>query len=219
MLCVMCAFIITAAGSDRSLAQDLIPIGIKLPQPMFIGTPQNFRVPNLEKPLGKPRPPFLAPAGTENAAFGKPVASTDEEPIIGEIELINDDDRDAEDGCYVELGPFQQHITIDLEARHTVYAIVMWHFHKQARVYIDVIVQVSDDPEFKEGVTTLFNNDHDNSSGLGTGKNLHYVETSEGKLIDAKGIQCRYVRLYSNGNTNDDLNHYIEVEVYGVPAK
>ncbi|MFC1724576.1 hypothetical protein ACFL4T_03045 [candidate division KSB1 bacterium] len=200
-------------------AQDLKPIDIKLPKPMFIGTPQNMRVPNLEKPLGKPRPPFLAPAGTENVALGKSISSTDEEPIIGEIDLINDDDREAVDGCYVELGPFLQHVTIDLGSRHNIYALVVWHFHKQPRVYFDVIVQVSDDPNFIEDVTTLFNNDHDNSAGLGVGKNLHYVETSEGKLIDAKGIQKRYVRLYSNGNTNNDLNHYIEVEVYGVPVK
>jgi hypothetical protein len=26
------------------------------------------------------------------------------------------------------------------------------------------------------------------------------------------------VRLYSNGNTANDLNHYVEVEVFGKPA-
>ena len=44
---------------------------------------------------------------------------------------------------------------------------------------------------------------------------MHYLEKNEGKLIDAKGTRGRYVRLYSNGNTSDDMNHYIEVEVYG----
>jgi hypothetical protein len=48
------------------------------------------------------------------------------------------------------------------------------------------------------------------------GEDLHYVETAEGKLVDAKGVQGRYVRLFSNGNTTNDLNHYIEVAVYGV---
>jgi len=54
-----------------------------------------------------------------------------------------------------------------------------------------------------------------------TGKARHYTETNEGKLIDvlARGIKARYVRLYSNGNTSNDLNHYIEVEVYGKPVK
>ena len=185
---------------------------------MFIGTPQNLKVPNLEKPLGKARPPFLAPVGTKNVALGKPISSTDEEPIIGEIELINDDDREAADGCYVELGPFLQHITIDLEAKYNIYAIVVWHFHKQPRIYFDVVIQTANDPDFVKDVKTIFNNDIDNSAGLGVGKDKHYVETAEGKLIDAKGVQARYFRLYSNGNNNNDLNHYIEVEVYGTPV-
>jgi hypothetical protein len=198
---------------------DLVPLDLKLPKAMFIGTPQNMQVPNLEKPLGKPRPDFLAPKGTKNVALNKSIASTDEEPIIGEIEMITDGDKEAGDGSFVELGPFTQHATIDLEAKHTIYAIVVWHFHKQPRVYFDVVVQVSDDPDFITGVQTVYNNDLDNSSGQGVGQDMHYVETSEGRLIDAKGVQGRYVRCYSNGNTNNDLNHYIEIEVHGKPAK
>jgi len=198
---------------------DLKPIPLELPKPMFVGTPQNLNVPNLEKPLGEARPDFLAPAGTQNVALDKSVISTDDFPIIGEIEMITDGDKDAADGSYVELGPFVQHVTIDLEAKHTIYAVVIWHFHKQARVYFDVIVQVSNDPEFKDGVTTIFNNDHDNTSKLGKGKDMNYVETAEGKLIDAKGVEGQYVRCFSRGNSNNDLNHYIEVEVFGKPVK
>ncbi|MBN2000231.1 hypothetical protein JW935_21960 [candidate division KSB1 bacterium] len=200
-------------------AQEMAPIKIDLPKPMFVGTPQNMSVPNLEKPLGKARPPFLAPVGTENVAEGKSVASTDEEPIIGEIDMITDSDKEAADGSYVELGPFLQHVTIDLEKKQNIYAVILWHFHKQPRVYFDVIVQVSDDPDFVKDVKTIFNNDIDNSAGLGVGKDNHYVETSEGKLIDAKGVQGRYVRCYSAGNNNNDLNHYIEVAVYGKPVE
>jgi len=199
----------------------LVPIDIKLPKPMFVGTPQDTKVPNLEKPLGKARPPFLAPEGTTNVALNKPVSSSDEEPIIGEIEMITDGDKEAADGSYVELGPFVQHVTIDLEGMYDIYAIVVWHYHKQARVYFDVVVQVADDADFITNVKTVFNNDIDNSAGLGVGTDKHYTETNEGKLIDvlSKGIKARYVRLYSNGNTSNDLNHYIEVEVYGKPAK
>jgi hypothetical protein len=197
----------------------MVPIDIKLPKPMFVGTPQSTKVANLEKPLGKPRPPFLAPAGTTNVALGKPVASSDEEPIIGEIDMITDGDMEAADGSYVELGPFAQDVTVDLEAMHEIYAIIVWHYHKQARVYYDVVVQVADDPDFITNVRTLFNNDIDNSAGIGVGKDMHYTETNEGKLIDAKGVKARYVRLYSNGNTGNDLNHYIEVAVYGKPAQ
>ncbi len=192
-----------------------VPIEFKLPKPMFVGTPQDTKVPNLEKPTGKPRPPFYAPAGTKNVASGKPVSSSDEEPIIGEIKMITDGDKEAADGSYVELGPMQQHVTIDLEEIYEIYAIMIWHYHKQARVYYDVVVQVADDADFITNVKTLFNNDINNSAGLGVGKNMHYTETNEGRLIDAKGIRARYVRLYSNGSNSNDLNHYIEVEVYG----
>ena len=207
-----------AAAADTA---GMVPIDIKLPKPMFVGTPTDTKVPNLEKPLGKARPPFLAPEGTTNVALGKPISSSDEEPIIGEIEMITDGDKEAADGSYVELGPFVQHVTVDLGAMYEVYAIVTWHYHKQARVYFDMVVQVADDADFITNVKTVFNNDIDNSAGLGVGKDMHYMETNEGKLIDvlAKGIKTRYVRLYSNGNTSNDLNHYIEVEVYGKPVQ
>ncbi len=215
ILAMMMLFSI-AYSQDKS---KLVPLKIDLPKAMFIGTPQNMQVPNLEKPLGKPRPPFLAPEGTVNVALNKPVTSTDEEPIIGEIEMITDDDKNADDGSFVELGPFTQHVTVDLGAKYSIYAIILWHYHKQPRVYYDVVVQVSDDPDFITNVQTVYNNDLDNSSGQGVGKDMHYVETSEGRLIDAKGVQGRYVRSYSKGNTNNDLNHYVEVAVYGKPAK
>ena len=162
---------------------------------------------------------LYAAAGTVNLALEKAVTSSDDLPVIGEVEMITDGDKDAAEGSYVELGPFLQHVTIDLGQKSDIYAIVVWHFHKQPRVYFDVIVQVADDADFITNVHTLFNNDHDNSAGLGVGKDKHYVETSEGRLIDAKGVQARYVRLYSNGNTGNDLNHYIEVEVHGKPSQ
>ncbi len=220
VLAVLFAIIgLVAPQSGQSRSEKLVPIEIELPKPLFIGTPQNFNVERLEKPLGKPRPPFMAPEGTKNVALGKPVASTDEEPIIGEIVMITDGDKEGMDGSFIELGPFQQHVTIDLGAKHEIYAIVMWHYHKQARVYFDVVVQTADDPDFISNVKVLFNNDHDNSSGLGVGEDLHYVETAEGKLIDAKGVEARYVRFYSNGNSSNDLNHWVETEVYGRPVQ
>ncbi len=192
---------------------------IELPKPMFVGTPTNIvGVPNLEKPRGKPRPPFYAPKGTVLVSKGKPVTGSDNEPIMGDLEMITDGDKEAADGSYVELGPFKQFVTIDLEAEYEIYAVIVWHFHKQARVYFDVIVQTSTDKDFIDA-KTIFNNDLDNTSGMGVGEDPHYVETSEGRLIDAKGVKGRYVRLYSTGNNANDLNHYIEVEVWGKPLK
>jgi len=206
--------------TNKETEPKMAALAIELPKPMFIGTPKPLiKVPHWEKPLGKPRPPFYAPIGTKNVALGKPVFSTDEEPSIGEIEMITDGDKEAADGSFVELDLFKQHVTIDLEAEYNIYAIVIWHYHKQAWVFFDVAVQVCDEPDFITNVRTLFNNDIDNSLGLGVGKDMHYTETAEGKLIDAKGTVARYVRLYSNGSTDSDVNYYIEVEVYGKAAE
>ena len=194
------------------------PLHIDLPKPLFVGTPRPIQLPNLEKPRVGRRPEMMVPAGTVLLSKGQPVTGSDRFPVIGEPNFVTDGDKTGIDGAYVEFGPGLQWVQIDLGKPASLQAIVVWHFHSQARVYHDVVVQVSDDPAFKTGVQTLFNNDHDNSSGLGTGADSAYIETYEGRLIPAKGVRARYVRLYSNGNTTDELNHYCEVEVYGQPA-
>ena len=200
---------------EKTQENNLQPILLELPRPIFVGTPQNIRVPNLQKPAEEPRPPFMAPEGTVNVALNKPVSSSSQLIIIGELDMVTDGDKRGAEGSYIELAPFLNHITIDLKKKCEIFAIVMWHYHKQARVYKDVVVHLSNDPDFIIDVTTIFNNDHNNSAGLGVGDDMHYVETFEGKLINAKGYKARYVRLYSNGNTSNDLNNYVEVEVYG----
>lgn len=198
-------------------AQDLQHLVIHYPAPMFIGTPADMKVERLENAWEVSRPVFYVPEGTYNLAMNKWIEITGEEPVIGDVNFINDGDKEGVEGSYVELSPGHQYITIDLEFSCYIYAIVIWHYHSKARVYYDVIVQISEDPDFISDVKTLFNNDFDNSSGYGAGENLNYIETNEGKLIDAKGYQARYVRLHSNGNNDNELNHYTEVEIYGKP--
>jgi hypothetical protein len=198
-------------------AGDKEELKLKLPKPMFIGTPTNIRSANLEKVTGKPRGAFYVPKGTTLLSLKKPVTASDDLPVIGELDMITDGEKAGSDGYFVELGPGKQWVQIDLGASHPLYAILVWHYHTQARVYRDVIVQVSDDPAFKSGVTTVFNNDHDNTSKMTAGKDKEYIEVAEGKLFDPRGAKGRYVRLYSNGNTTNDLNHYVEVEVFGLP--
>lgn len=212
-----------AAGSVPGIAQapeqDKVELKLKLPKPMFIGTPRNIRTPNLETVTGKSRGPFFVPKGTALISLNKAVISSDMQPVIGEVGYVTDGEKSGEDGYFVELGPGKQWVQVDLKGVFDLSAIIVWHYHSQARVYRDVVVQASEDKDFVTGVTTLFNNDHDNSSGLGIGKDKEYIETNEGRLIDAKGVKARHVRLWSSGNTSNDMNHYVEVEVYGIPAK
>ncbi len=189
---------------------------LKLPKPMFIGTPTNLKSANLEVITGKPRGPFYVPKGTIPLSAKKKVTSSETQPVIGELDMVTDGEKSGGDGYFVELGPGVQWVQVDLGASHPLSAMLVWHYHSQARVYRDVIVQVSDDPAFKTGVTTIFNNDHDNSSKFGLGKDKEYIEVAEGRLVDPMGAKGRYVRLSSKGNTTNDLNHYVEVEVYGL---
>jgi len=192
-----------------------VPLDLKLPKPAFVGTPKN--VPpgtTVEKPSGKLRPPFRVPAGTANLAAGRPVDAGGAEPIVGETKLVVDGDKEAADGSYVEFGPGLKHLTIDLGRPRGIACIVVWHWHGDPRVYHDVIVQVADDADFITNVRTLFNNDADNTAGLGVGSDHEYFETYEGRLIDAKLAKARYVRLFSNGSTADEMNRMTEAEVY-----
>jgi hypothetical protein len=195
-----------------ALAEDKVPLKTDLPKPVVVGTPVPIKVTNLEPAQKGKRPDFLVPVGTTNLAKGKKVSSSDSDPVIGTLDLITDGDKEGDEGSWVELGPGKQWVQIDLEKEADISAVLVWHFHSQARVYFDVVVQVSDDPKFEKGVTTIFDDT------TGSGKDLAYIETYEGKLIDAKGVKGRYVRLYSKSNTTNKLNHYIEVEVFGKPS-
>ena len=120
-----------------------VPLKLDLPKPLFAGTPRPIQLPNLEKPSTGKRPDLMVPAGTVNLSKGKTVTSSDSLPVIGELSFITDGDKSGTDGTYVELGPTPQWVQIDLGATAKIAAIVAWHFHSQARVYHDVIVQVS----------------------------------------------------------------------------
>lgn len=195
-----------------------VELEVEYPKPVFIGTRVHTKLPNLEPPGYKP-PKIMVPDGTANVALEKTVTSSDPEPIIGDLFLINDDDKDPNDGSYVELGPGVQWVQIDLETSHDIHAIALWHFHKNARAYQDVIIEVSDDAEFSKDVKQVYNNDHDNSAGRGAGKDKAYVESNLGRLIETKGAKGRYVRFYSNGNTANEMNHYVEAAIYGARAQ
>jgi hypothetical protein len=212
------AAVLTLVSAAAARAEDMVPLKLDLPKPLFVGTPRPIKVSNLEPQEAANHPPLMVPVGTVLLSLHKPVTASDSLQVIGELDYVTDGEKSGEEGTYVELGPGTQWVQIDLGAKDRLAAIVVWHYHSEARVYHAVVVQASNDPEFKTGVTTLFNNDDTNLDGFGKGADYSYIETYKGRVIDAKGTTARYVRLYSNGNTSDELNHYTEVEVYGKPA-
>ena len=213
--------ILTGLAAWCAAEETKVPLKTEFPEEVLAGTPPEVLAmlfPGLEKPPeGKP-PVFRVPKGTANLALGKKVTSSDENPIIGQVKFVTDGNKEGSEQSYVELAPGKQWVQIDLEKPSKVYAVYLWHYFREARSFHDVIIQVADDAKFTKNVHTVYNTDQDGSLGLGVGKNTPYIETYFGKLVDAKGVKGRFVRLYSNGNTANDLNHYVEVEVFGKPS-
>jgi hypothetical protein len=209
-------------GTKNPVRAKKVVLVIDLPKAMFKGTPVPMNEPNIAKGRGKDeeRPEIKVPPGTVNLAKGKTVTSNESLPVVGDLEMVTDGDKSGEDGHNVDIGFGKKWVQIDLGEKANIYGVSVWHYHGQARAYRDVIVEVADDVDFTENVQITYNSDHDNTYGKGIGDKMGYVETNEGKyLYCPKGTTGRYVRLHSQGNTSNDQNHYIEVEVYGKPIK
>ena len=207
-----------AGGAARTTnpnpSGDLVEFALEFPEPAFAGTPLDIKLPNLE-PASSPRLSFTAPEGVHLISHNAKVTSSEPDPFIGQLAMVTDGQKLGDDTHFVELPPGHQWIQIDLGRSHKIYAITLWHYHKVMRAYRDVVIESSPDESFSSGTEILFNNDHDNSLGLGAGSDPAYIETNHGRIIDVGGVTARYVRLHSNGNTTDELNHYTEVEIYG----
>lgn len=200
-------------------AEDKEVLQLALPAPSLKGTPEDLPSgPNIEPLPDKPRGAFLIAKGVKNVAFGKTV-TTSAALLHGELKQITDGKKEAFDSDAVELKKGTQYIQVDLGQTYAIHAVVMWHDHRYIQAVHDVIVQVSNDPDFKKGVTTLFNNDVDNSSGLGVGTDREYFETNQGKIVEGKGVTARYVRSYTKGGTLGALNCWEEIEVYALLAR
>lgn len=184
----------------------------------------------------KNRGVIYLPKGASNVAFNKPVTSSDETPrgsfqtsesgsikipltppLHGTLTLVTDGDKKWEDGSFVELASGTQWVQIDLQNVFTIHGVLLWHYYGLGCLYRDVIIQLADDADFTKNLRTVYNNDDDNSSGLGIGKDREFYESNKGQWIPIAAQRARFVRLYSRGNSRDPLNIYTEVEVWGSP--
>ena len=205
--------------ATRAPEGNLMDLELTLPKPQYIGTVKNLpQWAQLALLDAKARPTIKVPVGCTNVALHKPVSASGG-ALNGELSFVTDGDKTGVEGTYVELGPDVQWFQVDLKDKYAIYAIAVWRYHQNSRVFHSVVVQVSDDKDFVTGVTTVFNNDTTNGAGLGVGADKEFVEKTDGQLIEVKGVKGQYVRLYSKGSTADEDNQMEEVEVYGLPAK
>lgn len=217
---VCLSVVLSGLTVHESGAADLVPLDIKLPSPAFRGTPTEIQTNSYTEPYSdKPRPAFMVPPGLKNLAPGAKLSSSDTNTTPESLAKITDGDKESSDGSIIFLRRGTQYVQMDLGSPSELFAVIIWHAHNVPKVCHDVIVQIADDADFTKNARTIFNNDQDNSSGLGIGTEREYFETHQGKLIDAKGQKARFIRFYSKGSTESALNEYTEIEVYGRAAK
>ena len=202
------------------LVADDKELPLVLPKSVALGTPRPMKIANLEPVSKNPRILPKVPAAAVNLAKGCNVTSSAREAAAGDFSYLTDGDKGGEEGFEVELPRGAHWVQVDLTKSAEISAIVLWHFHRERRVYFNIIVQISDDAAFKKDVTTVYNNDAEGELGLGKGKDYCYYESNEGRVMAlSPAIKGRYVRFYSKGNSAGPSNDYIETEVWGVPAK
>ncbi len=208
-----------ADDANQANPDALVPLKLKLPAAVGAGTPKNVPPGSSVELNPKPPPPLLMPKDAVNVAPGKKISCSDKNATAGDLAKLTDGDKEAEESSILLLHKGLQWVQIDLGMPHEIFAVVVWHAFDAPKIYRSVIVQIADDADFTENARALFNNDRENSAGLGIGTDRQYFESNQGKIIDAKGARARFVRLYSNGNSDSLLNEYTEVEIYARPAK
>ena len=149
----------------------------------------------------KPRPSMMVPVGLSNVARKAKITSSDKK-ASEKLHKMIDGIKECSIENVVSLRKGSQWVQLDFDRPQENYGIIIWHNFDSQNVCKDVVVQAGDDLDMADHVRTLFNNDQDNTSGLGVGSNREYYETYEGKLLDAKGVKARSLRFYSKGNTD-----------------
>jgi len=182
------------------------------------GYPGGAKPPHLRKEVK--RKPFLVPEGVANLALYKNVSSSDKDPLLGDLDQITDGIKKSGEFEFVELGADRPWVQIDLGREREIHAVAIWHFYKNATIYNDVIVQVAADEACTRNVRTLFNNDHDNSAGLGKGPDTAFYTRWWGELVDARDpkghpARTRYVRVHTAGGMEGENVRFVEIDVYG----
>ncbi|QJD87768.1 S-layer homology domain-containing protein [Cohnella herbarum] len=187
--------------------------------PKSIKTPSSASSGSTSPSVTPPTTPPVKPEVPVNVAFGKALTSNAtlmDEAFATDGKIDNTDLlTEAESGL--------KYIQIDFGGSHTIKSVYLWHYFGDGRTYHDVIVQLSNDQNFAE-YTTVFNNDSDNTAGLGAGTDEEYAESDEGKAIAVSAVKAKYMRIYSNGSTkrngaDSPYNHYVEVEAWTTAAR
>ncbi|WP_164821428.1 fibronectin type III domain-containing protein [Paenibacillus koleovorans] len=141
------------------------------------------------------------------------------------LSLVTDGNRSAAEYALISTSAGAKYVQLNLGESHSITKVnIVNDYNPDApRAGKDIVIQLSNDSTFGSGVTTIYNNDADNSSGLGAGSDSEYVEPSSGDGMTVTlgtPVNAQYVRYWANGHTRTLNNAYnavntpIEIEVY-----
>lgn len=141
------------------------------------------------------------------------------------LSTVTDGNRSASEYALIATESTAKYIQLNLGEPHSITKVnILNDYNPEApRTGKDLIVQLSNDPTFATGVTTIYNNDADNSAGLGAGTDAEYAEPPTGAGLTVtlgSPAAAQYVRYWANGHTRTQTNAYnamntpVEVEVY-----
>ena len=186
-------------------------------------------------PWDKPRPPIIVPEGCDTL-LSSGCEVTSNAPDIVPPDMLQDitDEKTVPDEAYdVEFRGGLQWIQVDLGSAKEIHAICIWHYFQgtglfNQRAYRDVVCRISNDPEFVDGVITVFNNDYDNSAGFGVGKDKEFAETPYGRPFAVDAVKGRYIRWYNSGYVHNSRgsgnsvyrgSHFTKIAIYGKQSR
>ena len=188
VLLISCLFFLIQVSDTKAPSStgdsELEEWQMNFPPPAYVGTPSQKVSTGTDRLSQQPQLSLLLPVDARaNVASGKPITCSAPLVLEGDLSLVTDGNKSSD--SYVSLGPGLQWIQVDLGEVHEIYGVVVWHDYSTPSVYNDVIVAISDDPSFEVGVSVVFNNDADGSSGLDyeLGGDPAYLETNYGRII------------------------------------
>lgn len=168
----------------------------------------------------------VALESTVNVALDKAVSTNGTVSGGGSVSIVTDGARASSGYVLISVADGPKWVQVDLGQAYAISRINVLNdwggTSGVARTGRDHVVQLSNDPTFATGVTTVFNNDSDNSSGLGAGSDAAYQEPTDGtgkNIVLTTPVNARYVRSWANGHVRvtgetNLVNTPVELEVY-----
>lgn len=147
------------------------------------------------------------PNPVNQSASIAPTSSTSS-AVAGELAKITNGDNNS----WCDLGGSGPHeVTVDLGVVKTLRQIKVWGLFHNTRMYSDRIVRIS---ENGSDWYTIFNNDSDNSAGVGIGTHSEYIETQDGKVFTIPDINAQYIQVWSGDDNLGGNATLVEIEAF-----